>query len=42
MQINRTKNGICRGRRPLAFFSYSKIFLFLKQLFLIVPERLVS
>jgi hypothetical protein len=30
------------GRRPLSFFSYSKIFLFLKQLFLIVPERLLS
>jgi hypothetical protein len=30
------------GRRPLAFFNYSKFFLFLKQLLLIVSERLLS
>jgi hypothetical protein len=30
------------GRRPLAFFKYSKVFLFLKHLLLIVSERLLS
>jgi hypothetical protein len=34
-----TKNRTCRGTRQLAFFNYSKIFHFLKQLLLIVSER---
>jgi hypothetical protein len=42
MQLYRTKIESCRGKRPLAFFSYSKNFLFLKQLLLIVPERWLS
>jgi hypothetical protein len=37
--IVQDKNRTYRGRRPLAFFNYSKIFFFLKQLLLIDSER---
>jgi hypothetical protein len=42
MQLYRTKREHAGGRRPLAFFSYSKNFLLLKQLLLIVLERWLS